>query len=396
MTERQQRTSRSTRREAERTPEARTEARDHPPVGITGGKLRSRPEVALDWMRTVALVDLDDPAAHDDERERAVSLLRAHYGEPARVGGGKDFYRYGVYWENGATVLYGHSKAGPSLEVPGEALAELSFSEQVGLLTECMLGRRCTRLDIAVDFRDDRKVGLIDQVRELTVGPVREGKTDTAGRVLTELVGAKRVRPHEEWVGSRCVNWGVDIGRRGSDGSGRFVRVYDKGLKSGTCLRGHWERWETQLCKDVANQVAVRLATAESHLEAVSFAWEQALGAVDFKEIRVRKSGLSEGELVPERERPRSAWWQRIVGRFKHVRPTRERRKPTLDGILENAQNAMRGVAAIADALCVPRERLFALVYEALGNVKPRLGTRRAAEELVRRKILAGRAHART
>jgi len=112
------------------------------------------------------------------------------------------------------------------------------------------------------------------------------------------------------------VGYGCYIGLRGKAGSGRYLRIYDKGLQTGDRPAGTWERFEVEHTQDIANQVAVKIGTADDWLNA---AMAIALGTVDFRE----KNGSR--ELA---RRPRLKWWSQVLEGIEPVR-VRERRSVT-------------------------------------------------------------------
>ena len=352
--------------------------------GNTGGKTR----IGIDWIRVVTLPgtpnETDVGAA-----QRARAWLEERFGPRDHGGRGKDLYKFGEYWENGVQLLWKHKSAGPSIIVPGSVLSELDWEQQLHFLQDILIGRRCTRLDIAVDFIE-HDVALIDEIRRGCLEPLRRGQTDSSGKPLSELVGATRVTPQEEWNAGACVRYGVNLGRRGSDGSGRYVRCYDKGLESGEEPIGKWERFEAEFSKGCAQDVALAILLAGRPDEALREAFELACSAVDFREVRVRTRGKSVGQMVYAKERPRAAWWEKIRGVGVRARPVRERKKPTLDGVSENARNAVRPLLALATALRVDPKKLVVQMLGGCPKTPPLASTRSLVEQFQGRNAKVG------
>lgn len=182
-----------------------------------------------------------------------------------------------------------------TVEIPGSALGCLEGEERIELLRDlARWGMKCTRIDVAVDLvaHSDGQVELVEAVHDAC----------TRG----ELVGARRWRPVIEYAGNRITGASVYLGKRGSQGSGRMVRCYDKGLETGA-VANTWHRWEAEFSGDVAAQVGQVLA---ERVEWVEPAVCVALGAVDFRvNTGVRDSC----------RRPRAEWWASVVRHFQGI-----------------------------------------------------------------------------
>ena len=101
--------------------------------------------------------------------------------------------------------------------------------------------------------------------------------------------------------------YGVTLGMRGKDGSGRYVRVYDKGLESEEAAIGTWERWETEFSKTVAEKVGAELVASDNWRETCL---SLALGAVEFREAT--------GARLLKR-RPLATWWAELLDNVNPV-----------------------------------------------------------------------------
>jgi hypothetical protein len=114
----------------------------------------------------------------------------------------------------------------------------------------------------------------------------------------------------EDFNGVELCGRGVYIGSRGENGSGRFVRVYDKGLESGQAAAGEIIRWELESSADVARQIwadFVAVLGNDSSGGATALLAARVVGAVDFRTPDCR---LDRSE--------RSSWWSaflELVGR---------------------------------------------------------------------------------
>lgn len=227
--------------------------------------------VCIDWLRVSC------------KRESFVEvreIWRSYFGtgEPAR---GRYNLSQGERYGSSGGVYWDENEFYCILEASGELLRTIGHCQVFGLLqrlVEC--GCSVKRLDLAVDVFSDR-VFLLDCVE----------RSCASG----ELCGARRWRLTEERTGAVVSGRMVCLGRRGSDGSGRYVRVYDKGLEQGELRANTWVRWEAELSDDVATQAAIRICKADNafaELRAI------AVGSVEFRTVTGRQH-LAERPLVP-------------------------------------------------------------------------------------------------
>ena len=211
-----------------------------------------------------------------------------------------------------------------SIQVAGSALAAMDADGRMALLRD-LLGwkMKATRLDVAIDFVAgiEGSIHLVDE----TLAACERG----------ELVGARRFRPIiEKTAQGRLTGATVYIGKRGSEGSGRMVRCYDKGLEQGTGVPNQWHRWEVEFSGDVAAEVASFLGGS---VEWVEPAVSVALGAVDFKTVTGARDSC---------RRPRAEWWGGVVKfvRDQSLEPVQmmaTRKRPTLAGWRRNLVKAV-------------------------------------------------------
>lgn len=151
---------------------------------------------------------------------------------------------------------------------------------QLALYALDELGGHLTRLDIAVDMFNQVE-DLIEQVHQSCL----------AGHNC-------RFKAHKidrSQSGSEVVGEGIYLGKRGKDGSGRSVCVYDKGLEQKQLPRGQWVRWEARYANDCACE-AIRLYAELDKPGQMLLAFD----AVDFRER------TSETEIS---RRPQCEWW---------------------------------------------------------------------------------------
>lgn len=305
---------------------------ESPPAVIRGTNPQAVVTVGVDWLRMTGPV-------HVIPMVRQV--LEAVFGD-GEAGKGLFLYTSSIRFHGGLVRLLYDAEgvdrhAGKfTVEIPGGALASLTADQRIELLRD-LAGwhMKATRLDVAIDlvgFEND--IYLVEGV----LGACERG----------ELIGARRWRPIiERTAKGRLTGATVYLGKRGSEGSGRMVRCYDKGLESGLGVANRWHRWEVEFSGDCASQVADHLAGVVEWIEP---AIAVALGAVDFK--------MATGARDSYR-RPRAAWWADLV---KYVQDkcalepecVKAKRKPaTLPGFVRwfnrNVVPTLREMGRIAD-----------------------------------------------
>jgi len=260
--------------------------------------------VCLDW------VHLKGDTAGFVEADRLLGLC---FGE-SEERRGRHFYRRGLRYEGGAELHWEHpEKADDCLIVlSGGALSSLESGEAWELVKALRRAgfTGCTRLDVALDLRGD-DVRLVELISESCY--------------RGELCGAKRWKPDPDFCGRRVCELMVRLGRRGNVGSGRYARVYDKGLETKTAGANQWQRFEVEYTGQVAAFALAMLLESERdgmarmvvdpRVESKT-CWEDqavamALGAFDFREVTGSR------ELG---RRPRVSWWAAFVGQVECVR----------------------------------------------------------------------------
>lgn len=257
----------------------------------------------IDWCRLVG------PMSSFREADR---LLRAAFGEPTE-GRGRHFYAKKRRYEGGAELWYEslQDRDDCVVDLSGAVLGALEQWESWQLLLALKRAGcwRCTRIDLAIDFRADN-VELVQAVE--------------AACERGELTGAKVASVMVEKVAGCVRNAMVRIGKRGKTGSGRFGRAYDKGLETKTEPGNKWHRLEIEYSGDLANQAFAMLVQAESKRETCvemqgvprCASWQEqaramVLGSFDFREVTGSR------EL---KRRPRAAWWASVVAASETLR----------------------------------------------------------------------------
>lgn len=286
-----------------------------PPNGNTGGNMtnptirfRTR-TITPHWFRVT------HPASRLSEiRARLVDL----FGQPDRVRG-RWFFEHGERFGNGILLMWGSivgsgaDEMGDTdgiccVDVPGSALDGMDGLDRITFCVDFSLGGRVTRLDLAVDAHHEDGVGLIDAAIASATGG--------------ELVGSRTWEPRIKFKSGEIVAYGVNFGQRGKDGSGRYIRVYDKGLEQGDAPLGQHERFEVEFTKDCASEVAADVFSCSSGWE--ERAWNRVNGAIGFYEDRPSAYG--------HRDRRRMVgWWAEWTTGSSPVTTVPRRQETTLE-----------------------------------------------------------------
>jgi hypothetical protein len=227
--------------------------------------------VVLDWIRCVG---------EWTEALRLWEWIAARWGDDFEELP-KGLYRFGrrIRWSNGVELwLDHHGDNLCAVEIPGGVLELMDGAERVAVLAELVgLGCRPTRLDVAIDRRDPK--GRLDLVQRADLS-CRRG----------ELCGFKKSRRIVGHGESRADSTGYTlyVGKKGSCGGGKSLRVYDKGLEQNEKRRARfkpnqWHRWEVQFEHERAQQAAAAIIDAGEgwHRVAASLA----VGVLDFRQV---------------------------------------------------------------------------------------------------------------
>ncbi len=269
-----------------------------PPLPVTRGSKSQPVEAGIDWFRVAGpLMNLD----------QVTQQLSAHFG-PSHPRKGMWFYDAGRQWDGGVMVLHhftDRDEPGMCLDLPGKALASLDFDQAIQLMRDMMWGRHATRFDLRLDFGADH-VGLIDDVLHSCL------RDELCGCRTWELREPRR-------QDGRILGRGVNLGRRGKNGSGRYVRVYDKGLETGEKSPGQWERWEVEFTGVCAAEVSETVLSSEDPTQEIA---RYALGAIDFR-VNTESRELA--------RRPRSPWFAQLLAAIEPKRAKKQRLPTSYD-----------------------------------------------------------------
>jgi hypothetical protein len=276
------------------------------PSGTTGDKLTTGViKLRHDWLNVTA------PLAN---RQQLQELVESYLGAGTPRDRGANTYGQSVAWESGALLAWSEGRPECWLSLNGDScdliLPELKLELFHSL---ARLGCRCTRIDVAIDV--PRELLSMELVH--------------AAAAADQVVGYQRYEPRRAIRDMRTGQLDEDqarFGRRGRDGSGRFTRVYDKGLESDGEIDA--VRVEVEYSAELAPQVfELMICGAETQVELEKNFGRLVTGGIDFAD----KTGA-------HGHRPRFRrldWWERIVELVGTARVVVERVKPTLESSIE-------------------------------------------------------------
>lgn len=278
--------------------------------------------VSYDWFQASFL---------SSERSKIQGFLSGRFKCSQEKPFGRFFYDRSKIFGEGGVVLYWDSAAksfnsheGRDLiTVSGCGWRELGQAGGVELMRLVQsVGGRITRLDIAFD----------DYSRCVTPGEIAEQIRQAEIRVK----GFRRWGQKQTRTGNALVEDVVHFGSRGSNGSGSYLRIYDKNLESGGAINA--VRWELELSGDKAAMVLVELL---SHSD------------LDYQR-RVAGSILAGVvAFVALSDTSNLKWWQSITSML--CAPLKLQRKYKPESVLKTANWVLDSVAG---ALVFLREAL--------------------------------------
>jgi hypothetical protein len=271
-----------------------------PPVGITGDKL-TLVDIRHDWLNVTF------PAS---DREQVVELVSKFLGTHKMRAGGSNTYSHSLGWESGAILAWSEGRPECWLSMNGDSCDLVPVESKVQFFKSLhALRAKCTRLDAACDLH--RSLLGMHQVH--------------AAAKCGHVVGFRRyncVRPVKNMNTGELEGDMATFGRRGKDGSGRYVRVYDKGLESQGKIDA--VRLEVELSGDVAKMWFAQLAIEPD--DTAEFV--RLLGRIVVGSICIADKSGSHGHADRYKILP---WWKRIVELIGTAKIKVERVAPTLE-----------------------------------------------------------------
>lgn len=203
-------------------------------------------EVGLHWLRiSVARQYLT----------RIRQYLDFYFGESAQDSYGLWSYDSRFYWPNGASLNYDSAATRSdsvhngkfTVEIPGQALDRIAEADlHLFLLSLRQFSPTCTRCDVFFD----------DYNRTIRPGDMHQ---IVQGR---DYSGFRKSQIKQGYDSGRLIHDEIDFGKRGQNGSGQYLRIYDKVLESKgekNCIR-----FEVEFTKERAHKVFDKLSQCTS------------------------------------------------------------------------------------------------------------------------------------
>lgn len=312
---------------------SRRSATANPPGVIRGLDSQTLPQipktghpgtVGLHWLRgSVPMADT----------EKLKTYLDTWFGDESQDQlYGLWFYDRSTRWPNGVQLNYhSHSdrasitRGRVAIEIPGSALEVMDTAYVVSFMRRLEdFGFQCSRLDV---FYDD--------VTRL-VSPWRLARMvhdeDSDGNVLrADFTGFRRITKRTISNAKGRTFDEVAFGSRGQNGSGKYLRIYDKRLESQG--ENPAVRYELEL-SDERSQKAFEMLTHVHIKDAAGILGALVGGCIDFKK-RTGDKNLARLE--------RYEFWQTIIDRFGRVTLAGKRVQKTVDRSAAYVQKQVAG-----------------------------------------------------
>jgi len=203
-------------------------------------------EVGLHWLRiSIARQYLPKLRAY----------LEFYFGQSAQDAYGLWSYDSRFYWPNGASINYDCAAERAdsvhngkfTVEIPGQALDGIAQTDlHLFLLSLRQFSPTCTRCDVFFDNYN------------------RSIRPDDMHKIIKghDYSGFRKGQIKQVYDSGRLVQDEADFGKRGPNGSGQYLRIYDKVLESKgkkNCIR-----FEVEFTKERAHKVFDKLSQVES------------------------------------------------------------------------------------------------------------------------------------
>jgi hypothetical protein len=256
----------------------------------------------------------------------AEAVLTRYLGDiPQDREGGLYTYKLGKRWPTGAVLLWTEGRWECCLQLMGQDINAIPLEQLRPFIIELgKLGAKGRRIDVALD----------DYTRQLlTVEQFIE-----AGRARN-VTGCRRWEPKEllDVVTGEYLAHGCNFGVRGKDGSGRYVRVYDKALESRGMINA--VRFELETAGDVAELLFEELADCDDDETFKRKLRRVLAGAVDFRD-RGHERNID--------RMPRLSWWAAVVDSLAEpLRMVAHRVTPALQATLQHLRRSFSKTFAL-------------------------------------------------
>ncbi len=271
-----------------------------PPVGNTGGKVTG--ELKVDWLNLVF------PASN---REAVLDLVRPMLGDCEDKPTGMHYYSRSAGWEVGAVLAWTPGGEHFLLSLNGDSMNFFPLPVLFAFCNAaCALRGKCTRLDIAYD--DFARRVPMDTIRQAA-----EAGNFNHFRVWSDQKETKR--------GKGITGDSLTFGRKGKEGSGLQVFIYDKALESKGTINSI--RFEARYFKEKADLIFDCLISSFT-IEAFECKLKNYVGgSIDFVERGIHRH---------KDRMPRLSWWQQIVDDLGQARVVVRKVIPPLEETVMN------------------------------------------------------------
>jgi hypothetical protein len=247
--------------------------------------------------------------------------LCGFYGDYDQDGYGLWSYDSRYYWPSGVSLNYDSDqyraervhKNRITLDCPGSACDTLTPSDLLLLIESCFtFGGKASRLDSFFD--DYGRTVTPDELHDVVKSK--------------HYSGFKKAHIKQTWDGPELDHNEVMFGRRGQNGCGKYLRVYDKNLESNgakDCVR-----WEVEFSGDKAHKAFTVLAGTSGNIEAFAGICGALVGGcINF----VHRTGDKNLDRLDVYE-----WWQIITETLGKLRIRTEQKPSTLIGVMQNIE----------------------------------------------------------
>lgn len=308
--------------------------------------------VGVDWLHI----------SFDYREIRPVKVLVGHFfgdydKDEVRLLG----YTDRIAWPSGVNLCFDsdpekHQKAHRgrmTLQVTGRACNELTAPDLLLFMEGCeSLGGGCSRIDICWD--DYGRTVSLDEIREVI---------DKCDYTKFEVASKDQTRNRTVKQNSGIIYDAVTFGRRGSFGSGKYLRIYDKNIES----KGKHDciRWECEFSQHRAEKVFKMLAGVSGDIECFATICGALIGGCVGFVHRTGDKNLS--RLEPYE------WWERIKERLGELTVRIAKKKNTLTGMIEYQVRSMSPSLACIRKTFVNPMNFYNWIQDTTDDAEPRM-----------------------
>lgn len=250
-----------------------------------------------------------------------------------------------------------------TLDVPGSACQELTAPDLLLLLQYCQeFNGKTTRIDVYFD----------DYSRRVTMDVLRDTirQRDFSG---WRIVNVSHTLDCSKKENDGVIYYAIAFGRRGSKGSGKYLRIYDKNLESDgeeNCIR-----WEVEFTQEFAIKVFNILAGADGNLEVFAIACGALIGGIMKFVHRNGDKNITRLELYD--------WWESITKDLGVLVVRIAKKKNSLTGMIEWTERQVSQTLAVIGLSFKTERDLYEWIQEMrnVGESKMNVYQRHVADE---------------